>query len=47
MITPGVFSVIEELAEINPSGGCGDSEDKGAGHYSGMLNGEASRATLA
>lgn len=34
---------MEDLAEVNPSGDCGKADDKGSGHYSGMLNGEARR----
>ncbi len=39
VITDGIYPIMEELARVNPSSGCGLGSDKGKSHYCAMLPG--------
>lgn len=39
IITDEIYPIMEELALVNPSSGCGKGGDKGKSHYCAMLRG--------
>lgn len=39
VITDDIYPIMEELALVNPSSGCGLAKDKGKSHYCAMLPG--------
>ena len=39
IISDEMYSIMEELALVNPSSGCGAGSDKGKSHYCAMLRG--------
>ncbi|CAN0198601.1 unnamed protein product [Pylaiella littoralis] len=45
VITDEIYSIMEELALVNPSSGCGTGKDSGKSHYCAMLPAYASKPT--
>lgn len=43
VITKEIYTIMEELALVNPSGGCGSGGDAGRAHYTAMLGGECAK----
>lgn len=40
IITKDIYPIMEELALVNPSSGCGVGDDQGKSHYGAMLPGK-------